>query len=325
MFAVFVSVLALPTPHEPPRLRKASALRSRGEAGTGPPAAKPGAPPSPVPEREAEAAEVIEVGPELRVQGPHERAGSRVTAAIFGAHTFGAILFAHVPKGPFRMGSKEDNPSADDDEKPQFTFDIPYDFWISRFPVTNAQFAQYAERVHPAFKPPSDWQERSNHPVVGVSWNDAIAYCRWLNQEFASELGVSRFRLPTEAEWEKAARGEYGNEWPWGNTFDPARCNSRESGIDGATPVGQFSPQGDGPYGAADMAGNVWEWCQSLIKKYPYKPDDGREDLKAGGPRVLRGGSFDDDSVYVRCAFRDGSDPYLQGWDVGVRLVVSPS
>jgi len=160
---------------------------------------------------------------------------------------------------------------------------------------------------------------------VNVSWNDAQAYCEWLNQ--IKDVNLPKgyvFRLPTEAEWEKAARGEYGNIWPWGNEFDKNKCNSSEGGKGSTTPVGAYSPAGDSPYGAADMAGNVWEWNQSLYKDYPYKLDDGRENIKADGTRVLRGGSFLSDSRDVRCAIRSSRNPNLRLNDLGFRVVVSP-
>jgi formylglycine-generating enzyme required for sulfatase activity len=124
---------------------------------------------------------------------------------------------------------------------------------------------------------------------VYVTWHDAMAYCRWL-----ARVTGRAYRLPSEAEWEKAARGTDGRIWPWGNKWDSKRCNSREGGPGNTTPVGQYSPQGDSPYGCVDMAGNVWEWTLSLLKDYPYDPKDGREDAQAEGRRRLRGGAFFD-------------------------------
>ncbi len=128
--------------------------------------------------------------------------------------------------------------------------------------------------------------------MVDVSWRDAIDYCRWLDEKCRAEFGeLGHVRLPTEAEWEKAARGEYGNLWPWGNEFDPRKCNTAEGGKGDTSVVGSYSPGGDSPYGAADMAGNVWEWCHSLYEPYPYVAEDGQEDASAQGGRALRGGS----------------------------------
>ncbi len=140
------------------------------------------------------------------------------------------------------------------------------------------------------------------------------AFCRWL----ASASGRP-FRLPSEAEWEKAAswdeKARQKRIWPWGDTFDNAKCNSRDGGKGGTTPVGAYSPAGDSAYGVVDMAGNVWEWTRSLWGKdwqtpsfvYPYDPADRqRENLDAPLDilRVLRGGSFDVDARGVRCAVR---------------------
>jgi formylglycine-generating enzyme required for sulfatase activity len=230
--------------------------------------------------------------------------------------------FMRVPAGEFLMGS--DN--GDDDEKPQHTIDIPYDYWMARFPVDNEQYSQ--------FKKIGFDRGEEYHPVVRVNWDDAMEYCQWLNQLLKKELPSNLvLRLPTEAEWEKAARwlpsphGDGGEslEYPWGNTFDKNKCNTNEGGRNGTTSFGWYSPQGDSPYGCADMSGNVWEWTHSLYTPYPYNVNDGREDEKATGARVLRGCSFREVSDYARCAYRLRYAPGGRHWFSGFRVVVSPS
>jgi len=237
-----------------------------------------------------------------------------------------------VPAGTFLMGSKNGNPILDffknsaftEDEKPQHTVNIPYDYWMARFPVTNELYNAYVKSK--GIKHPVDgWGKKKDHPVTYVNWTDAMTYCQWLNDLLKGELpeGLT-LRLPTEAEWEKAARGTDGNEYPWGNEFDKNKCNSTEGGKGGTTPVGLYSPRGDSPYGCADVAGNVWEWTHSLKNGYPYNACDGREDEKASGARVLRGGSFRFDEGSARCAYRDDDViGYLSG-GIGFRVVASP-
>jgi formylglycine-generating enzyme required for sulfatase activity len=233
-------------------------------------------------------------------------------------YTFGDMEFVEVLAGEFVMGSRDQ-----DDERPQHKVDIRYDYYIARFPVTNAQYAAYANAkgiIHPV----SGWEKKGDHPVVNVSWNDAMAYCQWSNDLRRTELpsGVV-LRLPTEAEWEKAARGTDGLIYPWGNTFDQNKCNTDESGKNDTTSVGAYSPQGDSPYGAADMVGNVWEWTHSLFETYPYETDDGREDENVSGRHVQRGGSFIGTYQLARSASRYRGDPNFLDF-VGFRVVVAP-
>jgi len=207
-----------------------------------------------------------------------------------------------VPAGKFLMG----------DEKNAVTVD---EFYIGKYPVTNAQYAAFAK----ATGRKDAITGKDDHPVVNVSWDDAVAFAEWLSVQTGK-----LFRLPTEAEWEKAARGMDGRIYPWGDAGDPKKANTSEGGPGGTTPVGQYSPGGDSPYGCADMAGNVWEWTSSLYRPYPYEPGDGREDLKAGGARVLRGGAYYDDPGGVRCACRFRDLPDYGSGDIGFRVVASP-
>ncbi len=208
--------------------------------------------------------------------------------------------FMRVPAGKFLMGSN----NGEENEKPQHTVDIPYDYWMARYPVTNElynAFIKSKEEEHPV----ESWEKIKNHPVVYISWKKARIYCQWLNNLLHVELPLGfSLRLPTEAEWEKASRGTDGREYPWGNTFDKNNCNTFESGIAKTVSIGLHSPQGDSPYGCADMIGNVWEWTHSLNKSYPYIVTDGREDERASGYRVLRGGSFYEKKQGACCTVR---------------------
>ncbi|MEW5718366.1 MAG: SUMF1/EgtB/PvdO family nonheme iron enzyme, partial [Chloroflexota bacterium] len=191
----------------------------------------------------------------------------------------------NIPAGEFVMGEGNDAHKVYVDA-----------FYIARYPVTNAEYKKFVDAtkhdvpfVDTDWAKPYNWdrknrtypKEREKHPVVLVTWRDAVAYCKWAGG-----------RLPTEAEWEKAASWDEAKKekrvYPWGKEFDKNKCNSSESGIGGTTPVGKYSPQGDSAYGVADMAGNVWEWCNSLYRGYPYRADDGREDAQSDGARVVR-------------------------------------
>jgi formylglycine-generating enzyme required for sulfatase activity len=206
-------------------------------------------------------------------------------------------------------------------EQPQHELTLPA-YQIGRYPVTNAEYAAFVEAT--GRRAPRHWggaavpDELADHPVVYVTWHDARAYVRWLQ-----ETTEQPYRLPTEPEWEKAARGENGLIWPWGNDWDEQKCNVKLSGPGETTPVGQYSPAGDSPYGCADLAGNVWEWCSTLHKAYPYRPDDGRENLDASGNRVLRGGYWNSSPGRVRCAYRSVSHPVSHFFSLGFRVARS--
>jgi formylglycine-generating enzyme required for sulfatase activity len=230
------------------------------------------------------------------------------------------LYLVWVPPGPFLMGSDKDrDPGAYEDELPQHQVTLP-GYWIGRYPVTVAQFRAFVQASGYEPRDSRSLDGEDGHPVRYVTWHDARAYCRWLGEK--AGLPVA---LPTEAEWEKAARGTEGRIYPWGDELpDESRCNFGHQ-VGGTTPVGRYSPRGDSPYGCADMAGNVWEWCHSLYRPYPYHPQDGREDLKPEGKRVLRGGAFLDNRGGVRCACRYWADPSGRNFGGGgFRICVAP-
>jgi len=218
---------------------------------------------------------------------------SQVHAAVDSKNN---VEMVRVPGGVFLMGSSD----GPEDEWPQHQVNVG-EFFIDRTPVTNAQFAQFLSakgtqavdgqawydiddndaRIH---RREGNWTAdvgSENHPVVEASWYGAVAYCAWLGK-----------RLPTEAEWEKAARGTDGRKYPWGNE-KPDRSRAHfGAGWNDLRPVGGL-PKGASPYGILDLAGNGWEWVSSAYLPYPYNPKDGREDLNPLQVRVTRGGGHD--------------------------------
>jgi formylglycine-generating enzyme required for sulfatase activity len=230
-----------------------------------------------------------------------------------------AFDWVEIPAGKFVMGSdKTKDPQAYDDELPQQTVTMPA-YRMARTPVTNAQYQVFVQAT--GHRAPQHWKNgriaegKEEHPVVYVSWQDAVTFCRW-----ASEVTGTTIRLPSEAEWEKGVRGADGRLYPWGNAKPtPELCNFNMN-VGDTTPVGSY-PKGASPYGVLDAAGNVWEWTNSLFKGYPYDPADGREDSYSEGNRAVRGGSFGNDDKRVRCACRNLD--FNPNSRVGLR-VVSP-
>jgi formylglycine-generating enzyme required for sulfatase activity len=261
----------------------------------------------------------------------------------------------NIPGGKFLMGAsdselKEIAKLSNDknyhgwikNEAPQHEITLSA-YAIGRYPVTNAEFKRFIDDngyTTQAYWTDAGWQRKESEswtkprywddqqwndlsqPVVGVTWYEAAAYCNWLAQKTGK-----LYRLPTEAEWEYAARGKEGYRYPWGNQWDKTRCNSKEHGAGHTTPVGQFSPQGDSSFGVGDLAGQVWEWCSTKYGgteaqpkfKYPYLLDDGREDAQGDDTRILRGGSWADDPAYCRCGYRIRLDPGFRNYDGGFR------
>jgi len=225
-----------------------------------------------------------------------------------------------IPAGEFSMGSAKYN-----NEKPIHRVYLDA-FYISRYPVTNAEYKKFVDDTGHAVL--DHWKHgwinktiaipngKENHPVVNVTWADAVAFCKWAGG-----------RLPTEAEWEKAAGWDDARNaqrvYPWGDGFDAKKCNSSESGIGDTTPVGKISPQGDSFYGVGDMAGNVWEWVADWYDAsyYSNSPSANPKGPTSGQYRVLRGGSFDGNQAFVRAAFRYINTPDLRDYVIGFRCV----
>lgn len=255
-----------------------------------------------------------------------------------------------VPEGPFQMGSDE----GEVDERPAHQVYLS-GYWIDRPEVSNADYARFAQATgyrtqaerdgtgggwEDGWKevPGADWQHpegpdanldgRSEHPVVQVSWEDARAYCEWVGK-----------RLPTEAEWEKAARGADGRRYPWGaepadgkranaadrNTDFPWRDQGTDDGHAGTAPAAHY-PAGASPYGAADLAGNVWEWVADWYGEgyYEQSPERDARGPEQGRYRVIRGGSWFNPADHLRTSYRNWRDPAYRRYHLGFRCARDP-
>jgi formylglycine-generating enzyme required for sulfatase activity len=242
--------------------------------------------------------------------------------------------FVEIGAGSFVMGADPSrDPQAFDNERWSPTHGegqvyLPT-FYIARHEVTVGEFAAFARASkwsvdHRALAGPV------THPVTFVSWPDALAYCRWLETTLKSAMSAPprvqqllregwRVTLPSEAEWEKAARGGDRRVYPWGNEPLASRANF---GGKSTMPVGSFACP-ECAYGLADMSGNVWEWTRSPYQPYPYDPQDDRANLEADALWVMRGGHFGDGPRLVRTTTRGAADPGARRPFIGFRVVIS--
>lgn len=265
------------------------------------------------------------------------------------------IDWCHIPAGKFQMGLSDEQIQSIkrmawegewiyDDETPSHTVDLP-GFYISRYPITVKQYQLFL-KADDGYWEDLWWTETGlklreilessvhetggipdNTPQTNVSWFEAAAYCRWLSHRCGYEI-----KLPSEAEWEKAARGTDGRFFPWGNDYDPELCNVAETGIFRPCPVGcfPFPNQQFGRNTPLDMCGNVWEWCTTIYQKgqdapfsYPYKDNDGREVLERTDSfvTITRGGSYTNIPHLARTTFRGRDRPSFKPPRQGFRVV----
>ena len=233
------------------------------------------------------------------------------------------MVLVYVPAGEFLMGSADSDTLASSNEKPQHRVTLDA-FWIDKTEVPNAMYARCVQAG--ACKAPSQTKSPTrssyygtpaydNYPVIYISWNDAQKYCAWAGR-----------RLPTEAEWEKAARGPDGRKYPWGNDFDNGKLNSGGAGLNDTAAVGSY-PAGASPYGALDMAGNAWEWVADWNDDTYYVGSPARNPTgpDSGTFRVLRGGAWQNTQRGVRTPSRFRSDPdSAEFFNYGFRCSRSP-
>ena len=219
----------------------------------------------------------------------------------------------HIEGGPFSMGGTEDD--SPDNERPAHPVHLS-PFYVSPTPVTNQEYREFVNCT--GYKSPIHWQRGTyptglaKHPVVNVSWHDAKGYAAWKGA-----------RLPSEAEWEKAARGTDERLYPWGNRFvDGERCNSNNM-VGTTLPVDEF-PLGRSPFGVWDMSGNVYEWCEDYYEEdfYKFSPATNPKGPEGGQERVIRGGFFSETRPNVRTTHRNSAPETHTRENVGFRLAM---
>ena len=246
--------------------------------------------------------------------------------------------FVEIPAGPFLMGSdKARDAQASDDEGPQHRVELP-GFFMARFPVTVWQFRAFVQATSTKLQDEDGLREPATRPMTYVSLDEAWAYCAWLDHvlrawpslppKLKEALAHGKVTLPSEAEWEKAARETDGRIYPWGDEWNRDRANVYDTGVGSTSAAGCFR-SGRSPFGCEDMCGNVWEWTRSRYQRYPY-PAEAKARAKREAPggsdlRVVRGASFIFNQWFACAACRSGSHPDVRGDFLGFRVVVSPS
>jgi formylglycine-generating enzyme required for sulfatase activity len=225
-----------------------------------------------------------------------------------------SAVVVRIRAGAFSMGSD----SGEMNERPVHTVYLD-EYCIDKYEVTNRQYKRFCDATSRAYpldpgfsSMPQYFTGYPDYPVVNVTWDDALAYANWTGRS-----------LPSEAEWEKAARGPDAREFPWGSAEpDSTRCNisSNNDGYDNTAPVGTY-PAGASPYGCMDMAGNVWEWCNDwfFAGYYAVSPDSNPQGFLVGSDRVFRGGCWLNSSWCVRCAYRAYYEPPFYYYHLGIR------
>lgn len=217
-----------------------------------------------------------------------------------------------IPAGEFLMGSNPIQPiTSYPDESPEHQIDLE-EFFISAKPITNAQYEKFV--LSTGYKKPGHWiggvvpSQKKEHPVTYIDWDDANAFANW--------CGAS---LPSEAQWEKSARGSDGRLFPWGDA-EPTNEDANFGNLIGDTTEVGIHKSGASVYGVLDLAGNVWEWTSSIHREYPYNSNDGREDVNLWGARVVRGGNYLSAAKNIRCADRHSIYPTARDIYIGFRV-----